>query len=67
MGEKYSKMKGFLWVKLYDLAFKMNKTGYFHFKQGHIIISYTFMVHICTFNIKIGQNLSKLVTFIGIF
>ena len=45
-------MKGFWWVKLHDLDFKMNKTSYFHLKQGNITITHTFMLHIGTYNVK---------------
>ena len=42
--------KGILTVKLHDLALQ---TGHIYLKQGNIIITHTFMLHICTFNVKI--------------
>ena len=39
-----------------DLHLEINKTVYFHLKQGNITITHTFMLHFCTFNVKIIKN-----------
>ena len=34
----------------------MNKADYVNLKQGNITMNHAFMLHICTFNVKISTN-----------
>ena len=44
--------------------YKLIKTGHFHLKQGNITINHIFMLHICTFNVKISNNRLLLLAYI---